>query len=63
MTDMKKLVIDGVEYEVIDASARSRLDDAEGDITDLQNNKANSSDVPTKVSDLITTPDLLRTPK
>lgn len=52
MTDMKKLVIDGVEYEVIDASARSRLDDAEGDITDLQNNKANSSDVPTKVSDL-----------
>lgn len=52
MADMKKLVIDGVEYEIIDASVRLRMTDAESDISDLQSGKADAEDVPSNVSDL-----------
>lgn len=49
---MKKLVIDGDEYELVDENARSRLTTAEGNIENLQTGKANSADVPSNVSDL-----------
>lgn len=52
MADMKKLVIDGVEYEIIDASVRIRMTDAESDIAGLQTGKADNEDVPTNTSDL-----------
>lgn len=52
MADMKTLVIDGVEYEIIDASVRLRMTDAESSITELQNEKADAEDIPTNVSDL-----------
>ena len=52
MTDMKTLVIDGVEYEIIDASVRVRMTSAESNITNLQTGKADNEDIPTNTSDL-----------
>lgn len=52
MADMKKLVIDGVEYEIIDESVRARMTNAESDISDLQSGKADAEDIPSNVSDL-----------
>lgn len=52
MADMKKIIIDGVEYEIIDASVRLRMTDAEANITDLQTGKADSADIPSNTSDL-----------
>ena len=52
MTDMKTLVIDGVEYEIIDASVRIRMTNAETNIGNLQTGKADNEDIPTNVSDL-----------
>lgn len=52
METMKTITIDGVTYEILDESARNRMTSAETNISALQSGKADTGDIPTKVSDL-----------
>lgn len=52
MPQMKTVTMDGITYEIVDEQARTALSGLVSSVGQMQQNKADKSDIPTKVSQL-----------